>query len=109
VALDRWAAAALRGELERVRLAAEGSRNHTLNRAAFALGQIAGAGVLDAHEVEAHLRHAASAAGLGVREASLTIRSGLSAGLARPRGPVEHTAPKPLPVEVDADVDVGLP
>ena len=109
VALDRWAAAALRGEVERVRFAPEGSRNHALNRAAFALGQIAGAGVLDADEVEAHLRHAASAVGLGEREASLTIRSGLSAGLARPRGPVEHTAPAPRPVEVDADVDVSLP
>jgi hypothetical protein len=109
VALDRWAAAALWGEVERVRFAREGSRNHTLNRAAFALGQIAGAGALDADEVEAHLHQAARAVGLAEREASLTIRSGLSAGLARPRGPVEQLAPKPRPAEVDSDVDVGLP
>lgn len=111
VALDRWAAAALRGEIDRVRHAVQGSRNHTLNRAAFALGQIAGAGVLDADDVESHLRHAAASIGLSEREAALTIRSGLSAGIARPRGPVDRPAPKPAAVEIDtdADLDIGLP
>jgi hypothetical protein len=108
--LDRWATAALRGEVDRVRGAPEGSRNHTLNRAAFALGQIAGAGVLDADDVESHLRDAASYAGLGEREALLTIRSGLSAGLTRPRGPSkDDRAPlRPAaamePVEPDIEV-----
>ena len=54
-ALDGWAAAALRGEVERVRRAPNGTRNHTLNRAAFALGQIAGAGIIETTEVESHL------------------------------------------------------
>ena len=40
VAIDRWAAAAIQGEVDRVRHAPEGTRNHTLNRAAFALGLI---------------------------------------------------------------------
>jgi hypothetical protein len=112
-ALDRWAAAALRGELDRVRFATEGSRNHALNRAAFALGQIAGAGALDAEAVESHLRHVAMSAGLGDREATLTIRSGLAAGLARPRGPAERptvgAAPVAVPELVDAEVEAELP
>ena len=114
VAIDRWAAAALRGEVDRVRHAAEGSRNHTLNRSAFALGQIAGAGVIDASEVELHLKDAATAIGLGEREATLTIRSGLAAGLARPRGPADlvkrpaATTPAPS-VELHDEVDVALP
>lgn len=113
-ALDRWAAAALRGEIDRVRFAAEGTRNHTLNRAAFALGQIAGAGALDTDAIESHLRHAAEAAGLSEREAALTIRSGMTAGMARPRGPAEQPTPAPTPtptaataVEPDLGVDVS--
>lgn len=43
-AASAWAGAALAGELDRVASAPEGQRNHTLNRAAFALGQIVGAG-----------------------------------------------------------------
>lgn len=110
-ALDRWAAAALRGEIDRVRFAPEGTRNHTLNRAAFALGQIAGAGALDTDAIESHLRHAAESAGLSGREAALTIRSGLTAGMARPRGPVDRTeaspAPSPSPA-ADAELDVEV-
>ena len=108
-AVDRWAAAAVDGEIERVRHAPEGCRNHTLNRAAFALGQIAGAGLLDSSEVETRLRDAAMGAGLGEREALLTIRSGISAGEARPRGPTERT-PTPRPVDVpEVDLGAGLP
>lgn len=109
VAIDRWAEAALRGEIERVRTAPEGVRNHTLNRAAFSLGQIAGAGALDADVVESHLSNAARSAGLGEREAALTIRSGLSAGMARPRGPAERSEPARAPVDPDLEIDIGLP
>jgi len=97
-ALDRWASAALRGEIERVRCAHEGARNHTLNRAAFALGQIAGSGALDTSAIEAHLLQAAVSTGLGEREAALTIRSGMNAGMARPRGPVDRMEPSASPV-----------
>src|SRR6266702_2051168 len=41
-----YAAAALRGELDRVLAAGEGTRNHTLNAAAFALGQLVAGGLL---------------------------------------------------------------
>jgi hypothetical protein len=108
-AVDRWAAVAMSGEIDRVRDAPEGSRNHTLNRAAFALGQITGAGLLDSSEVEASLRDAALSAGLSERESMLTIRSGLSAGEARPRGPATGSAsPRPI-VAPSVEVDTGLP
>ena len=44
--LDKYIATALRGEIERVRAAIEGARNHALNKAAFHLGQLIAAGVL---------------------------------------------------------------
>jgi hypothetical protein len=108
-AVDRWAAVAMSGELDRVRHAPEGCRNHTLNRAAFALGQITGAGLLDSNEVEARLRNAALSAGLGERESMQTIRSGLSAGEARPRGPATgSTSARPAAVP-PVEIDTGLP
>lgn len=106
-ALDKWAAAALRGEVERVRHAPDGCRNHTLNRAAFALGQIAG--IIESAEVESQLHRAALGAGLGEREALLTIRSGISAGLARPRGPAETPVLAASAVDASVDAEVGPP
>jgi Bifunctional DNA primase/polymerase, N-terminal len=82
-----WAAAALAAEVANVRTAAEGTRNHTLNRAAFALGQVVGAGYLDPGDVVAMLSGAALAAGLTAAETRATIASGLRAGTARPRHP----------------------
>ncbi len=82
-----WAGAALAEEATRVRQAAVGTRNHTLNRAAFALGQIIAGGHLDADEVAGLLYDAALAAGLGEAETRSTIDSGLSAGAACPRHP----------------------
>jgi hypothetical protein len=82
-----WARAALAAEVTRVRQAAVGTRNHTLNRAAFALGQIVAGGHLDQAEVAGFLCDAALVAGLGEAEAHSTIASGLSAGAACPRHP----------------------
>ncbi len=82
-----WARAALAAEVTRVRQAEEGTRNHTLNRAAFALGQIVGGGHLDSAAAAGHLCDAALDAGLGDAEARSTIASGLSAGTACPRHP----------------------
>ena len=84
---DRWAESALTGELDRLRATAEGSRNDTLNRIAFRLGQIVGAGGLDEDRVSSVLVQGAQAIGLGEREATLTVRSGLRAGERSPRGP----------------------
>ncbi len=108
-ALSAWAAKALDDEAHQVRTAAAGGRNHRLNRAAFNLGQIVGAGLLDADTVTDHLHHAALGAGLGAKEASTTIRSGLRAGMARPRVPPERPVEveRPRSVDASADLDVG--
>lgn len=82
---SRYAGTALRGELDRVLLADPGTRNHTLNAAAYALGQLTGSGLLPAGLAADALTHAAAAIGLPDAEASATIRSGLSAGARHPR------------------------
>ena len=89
---DRWAAAALDGEMERLLVARQGCRNDTLNRIAFRLGQIVAAGGLDESRVEQTLVHGAVAIGLSEREASITVRSGLRAGEQVPRGPRERVS-----------------
>jgi len=80
-----WALAALRDEVRRVATAPEGKRNDTLNRAAFRLGQLAGAGLLPTDEVSTALAAAAARAGLPPAEAGRTIRSGVTAGIRVPR------------------------
>lgn len=76
---------AVEGEVQRVLDATEGTRNVTLNRAAFSLGQLVGAGLLDADAAAGALLTAAGAAGLPEREAAATVRSGLRAGAQHPR------------------------
>ena len=82
----RYALAVLEREADRVRTAGPGTRNSTLNRAAFCLGQLVAARALDRAAVEVALTGAALAAGLGEREVERTIKSGLEAGLVHPRG-----------------------
>jgi hypothetical protein len=79
-----WTAAAIRGEVDAVAAAPIGTRNHTLNRAAFRLGQLAAAGLIDVDAARGALAAAAAACGLGAREADRTIRSGMAAGTADP-------------------------
>ena len=105
-ALSTWASRALTDEAHQVRSAAPGGRNHRLNRAAFSLGQIVAAGLLDIDTVTEHLHHAALGAGLGASETTVTIRSGLRAGLRSPRLPSNR-----IPERVEppgADVGIGL-
>jgi hypothetical protein len=56
-----------------------------LNRAAFNLGQLVAAGLLDAADVQVVLLAAALEAGNPEAKARATIASGLSAGAAKPR------------------------
>jgi hypothetical protein len=84
---DRYASAALAAEADRVARAPVGSRNGTLNRAAFALGRLVGGGLLDVAEVTRELDAAARYAGLGRAEIRRTIRSGLTAGRRAPIDP----------------------
>ena len=81
----RYAETALKLEVRNLRQAAEGTRNDTLNRAAFNLGQLVAGGYLDRTHVEAELAATAAIIGLGEHEAAATIQSGLEAGLKEPR------------------------
>ena len=76
---------ALAGERQAVAAAQPGRRNATLNRAAFNLGQLVAAGLLDADQVREVLLAAALEAGNPEAKARATIESGLAGGAAKPR------------------------
>ncbi len=80
-----YATRALEAELDQLRGTAAGNRNNQLNRAAFCLGQLVAAGLLQRAEIEQALREAARAIGLAEGEATRTIASGLRAGMDNPR------------------------
>jgi hypothetical protein len=80
-----YAAAALARERAAVAAARPGCRNATLNRAAFSLGQLVAAGLLDPGQVRAVLLAAALEAGNPEAKARATIASGLRGGAAKPR------------------------
>jgi hypothetical protein len=79
------AMAALRAETSRVAAAVPGTRNDTLNRAAFSLGQLVAAGLLLPIPVITSLIDAAMHAGLPEEEAIRTARSGMAGGARKPR------------------------
>lgn len=94
--LDRYAQAALDGELQRIRDAPRpvtrngqrlsgGGRNNAVHLAAFRLGQLAARGDIDQATVWARLTRAATDVGLSPAESRRTITSGWRAGLRRPR------------------------
>ena len=80
-----YAMAALRNECDRMATAADGTRHDTLNKAAFNLGQLVGAGLLPELAVITSLADAASQAGLPDRDIPRIIRSGIEAGIRNPR------------------------
>jgi hypothetical protein len=80
-----YAMAALRAETSRVAAAVPGTRNDTLNRAAFSLGQLVVAGLLPPVPVITGLISAAVYAGLPEDEAVRTVRSGMTGGARKPR------------------------
>lgn len=82
---EHYASKALAEELAQLARTPEGNRNARLNQAAFSLGQLIGAGVLDRGSVEAALYGVAASIGLGEAEARATIRSGLDSGIKEPR------------------------
>jgi hypothetical protein len=89
--LPAYVQAALKGEADRVTSAVTGGRNHALNKAAYNLGRLVGAGLLDADTAAEVLCNAASVhfgpttADVRPAEAQATIRSALAAGARRPR------------------------
>lgn len=100
---SRWAEKALEGELDRLRSAREGTRNDTLNRIAFRLGQLVGTGALDQRDVEGLLLEGGRAVGLNETEVVATVQSGLTAGSRLPRGPSRQPVARAR--DVGAEVD----
>jgi hypothetical protein len=92
-----YVSAALRGECQRVRTAPSGQHNSVLCRAAYALGQLVGSGLLDEAAARADLT---TAAGVLVgadcdctpREIARVITAGLAAGARNPRRTAVRTS-----------------
>ena len=82
----------LETETARILQAPETTRNDTLNKVSFSLGQLVAGGELDESEAVNALHRAAHGAGLEDREISMTIHSGLESGKEEPR-----TAPRKHP------------
>jgi hypothetical protein len=95
---DAYGAAALRGEVERVRNAAPGSYNEVLSTAAYTIGRKVGAGLLDATSARAELIAAGEtlvSTARWPRSASEVVRvvdAGLTAGSRNPVTPQQKAA-----------------
>ncbi|MGH3721936.1 MAG: bifunctional DNA primase/polymerase, partial [Pseudonocardiaceae bacterium] len=92
-----YACAAVRGECHRVRTAPGGQHNAVLCRAAYALGQLVGAGLLDEATARAELTTAAGAlisadCDCTPREVARVITTGLAAGARNPRRATPRTS-----------------
>ncbi|MDQ2882620.1 MAG: bifunctional DNA primase/polymerase [Actinomycetota bacterium] len=92
-----YTAAAVRGECQRVRTAPPGQHNAVLCRAAYALGQLIGAGLLDPDTARAELTTAARAlisadCDCTPAEVARVIAAGLTAGARNPRRTTTRTS-----------------
>ena len=76
---------ALNNELSKLGMASIGSRNDTLNNAAYNLGQLVAGGELDYGAVYSSLLGVALSIGLKEKETKRTIESGMKAGALKPR------------------------
>lgn len=83
---DRYVRVAVERELAAVRSAREPGRNDQLNRSSFSIGQLVGDGCLDREVAWTALVDAGLDCALPEREVRCTVRSGLEAGIANPRG-----------------------
>ena len=72
--------AALRRELDGLGMASQGTRNDSLNRSAFALGQLVASGALEESATAAALLDAGLRLGLGEQESERTIAAGWARG-----------------------------
>ncbi len=81
----RYARAALRDECDKVANAVEGTRNDTLNTAAFSIGQLVSAGHLAESEALDALTQAARVSGLPEQEIARTVPRALREGGQHPR------------------------
>lgn len=106
-----YASKAFQNELAILQATVEGQRNHQLNKAAFALGQLVAIGELSESEVVSGLTSVALSIGLGHAEIARTIASGLEDGRNQPRSipnkkpDIRQAAAQPVPLE-SADDDL---
>jgi putative DNA primase/helicase len=106
----KYSQAALRDECEQVRQSEPGTRNDTLNRAAFNIGQLVAGGELDGEAARDALMDAALASGLGASESVATIKSGLAAGGRQPRRtPESATTSTPHAAQVEIQISANAP
>lgn len=80
-----YAEQALANEVTTVRHALSGKRNATLNSAAFSIGQLIGANLLDRGTAENELAAAALATGLPQHEVTTTLKGAIGRGMLEPR------------------------
>ena len=98
-----YAQTAMKMELNAVGTAAVGTRNETLNKAAFSLGTLIGGGYLGRSEVEAALASTAESVGLNAKEVQATIRSGIDAGAEHPRKIPDRIADGPSNISANRE------
>ena len=84
-AIRKYCLAALESARNKVLETRDGSRNNELNNQAVAVGSLIQQGGLYLEEATASLVHAATMIGLPAHEAAATVRSGISAGMKKPR------------------------
>ena len=108
---EAYGRAALDGLLSELAAAGDGDRNVTLNRVAHRAGRLVAAGALNGEAAARELEAGALALGLSPNEVTVTLRSGLRAGLASPadipdgepgrpsRGPARPPLVRPAPPE----------
>lgn len=94
----RWLERKLEADLQALREAPAGQRNHTLNAIAYSLGRFCPTW-LNPNDIADQLRTAAHQAGLEQGETENTLRSGLNSGMLEPRNP---------PVRQDPDTDTKI-
>lgn len=99
-----YASAALKGEADNVASAPEGTRNHALNKAAWKMGRLVEAGLIDGHTVIDTLSAAARDTGLPSGEIAQTVGRAVHDGQAKQYQPATSIgAPQAdLVTEVDA-------
>jgi hypothetical protein len=101
----KYATKAFQHEIDALEAQTQGSRNHTLNTAAFNLAQLVAAGALDEHEVRSALYEACRVNGHlqddGEHMVRGTIESGFEGGLKHPRDLSHVTSERTVYVDDD--------
>lgn len=106
-----WGRARLDALAKEVSGAQTGTRNQTLNKAAFLAGQAVAGGHITDEDAYAVLYDAGLSAGLTEREVAKTLRSGLRSGEKHPGGPkhksaiISASSPPPAADDDDGDGD----